>query len=169
MIVSLVVVWTAVLVPPWLRGLREGRPGDSISSFHKQLRVLERGAYESMPAYRRPAAPQRAMSDAGRVGYVSNGRGPIAMGPSMARVDYNVSRRPIGPSASVRMRRRQVLAALVAAVFLTGSMALSAGTGMLVILFGVSVVALAGYVALLAQMQRSATAFRSSSRYRSAA
>ena len=38
----LAIVWAAVLVPPWLRNRSESRPADSISSFRRQLSVLER-------------------------------------------------------------------------------------------------------------------------------
>ena len=36
-LVVLAVVWAVVLIPPWLRSRAEGRPGDSIGAFHRQL------------------------------------------------------------------------------------------------------------------------------------
>src|SRR5205823_6092627 len=41
-LVVLAVVWAVVLIPPWLRSRAEGRPGDSIGAFHRQLTTLER-------------------------------------------------------------------------------------------------------------------------------
>ena len=38
----LALIWAAVLLPPWLRRRREGRPGDSVLSFRRQLSTLER-------------------------------------------------------------------------------------------------------------------------------
>lgn len=48
-LVILAAVWVAVLLPPWLRGRREQRPGASISTFNRQLSTLER-ARPGMPA-----------------------------------------------------------------------------------------------------------------------
>ncbi|MGE0307177.1 MAG: hypothetical protein AB7N61_17370 [Acidimicrobiia bacterium] len=164
LIVLLAVVWTAVLVPPWVRSLREGRPGDSISSFRRQLNVLERGTHESMPAYRRPNTG-RPFGEPGYSGY----GGSVPMNrPGPARSAYG-ARRPASPSPYARQRRRQVLLTLVAAFLITGSMALTAGGTLLVGVFLISTLALIGYVALLVQLQRQATMYRSSSRYRSAA
>jgi hypothetical protein len=41
-LVILAGVWAAVLVPPFLRSRREGRPGSSVMSFRAQLSTLER-------------------------------------------------------------------------------------------------------------------------------
>jgi hypothetical protein len=50
-LVVLAIVWAAVLIPPWLRNRAEGRPGDSIGAFHRQLTTLERtGPPESKAA-----------------------------------------------------------------------------------------------------------------------
>lgn len=38
----LVILWAAVLLPPWVRKRREGRPSASITSFRRQLSTLER-------------------------------------------------------------------------------------------------------------------------------
>ena len=45
----LAVVWAAVLLPPFLRNRREGRPADSVLSFRQQLSTLERTAPGSGP------------------------------------------------------------------------------------------------------------------------
>jgi hypothetical protein len=36
------VIWAVVLIPPWIRRRREGRPAESILSFHRKLWELER-------------------------------------------------------------------------------------------------------------------------------
>ena len=38
----LIVVWVAVLLPPFLRNRREGRPTNSVVTFRRQLSTLER-------------------------------------------------------------------------------------------------------------------------------
>ena len=48
-LVVLAVVWAVVLIPPWLRNRAEGRPGDSIGAFHRQLTTLERTGPEGAP------------------------------------------------------------------------------------------------------------------------
>ena len=49
----LALIWAAVLLPPVLRRRREGRPGDSVLSFRRQLSTLERatpgGGYGTVP------------------------------------------------------------------------------------------------------------------------
>jgi len=42
-LVILIVMWAAVLLPPWLRSRSEHRPSDSITTFRQQLSVLDRG------------------------------------------------------------------------------------------------------------------------------
>jgi len=67
-LVVLAVVWAVVLIPPWLRNRAEGRPGDSIGAFHRQLTTLERTGPETAPprtspmARTRPARPASARS-----------------------------------------------------------------------------------------------------------
>jgi membrane protein implicated in regulation of membrane protease activity len=48
----LAVIWAAVLLPPYLQNRSESRPADSISSFQRQLSVLERRAVVVNPALR---------------------------------------------------------------------------------------------------------------------
>jgi hypothetical protein len=45
------VIWAAVLIPPWLRRRREGRPAESILTFHRKLWELERTSIYSDAAY----------------------------------------------------------------------------------------------------------------------
>lgn len=53
----LAVVWAAVLVPPFVRSRREGRPGSSVTSFRAQLSTLERATPGSSL---RPVAEHRS-------------------------------------------------------------------------------------------------------------
>ncbi len=53
-LIILAVVWAAVLVPPFVRSRREGRPGSSVTSFRAQLSTLERAT---------PGSSLRAVAD----------------------------------------------------------------------------------------------------------
>ena len=60
----LAVIWVAVLLPPYLQNRSEKRPADSISSFQRQLSVLERRSTSvnvtgPMPAVRMTRAEAR--------------------------------------------------------------------------------------------------------------
>lgn len=63
-LVILAVVWAAVLVPPFVRNRRDGRPDNSVLSFRAQLSTLERATPgTTLRAYApigRPAAATRA-------------------------------------------------------------------------------------------------------------
>jgi hypothetical protein len=45
------VIWAAVLIPPWIRRRRDGRPAESIMTFHRKLWELERTSIYSDGAY----------------------------------------------------------------------------------------------------------------------
>jgi hypothetical protein len=107
----LAVIWAAVLIPPALRARAEGRPGDSISAFHRQLAVLRRTGPLSRGS-----------------GMVSKGSVPlprstsVVMGGNVRAMNRpSRNRRPVAatrPTPSVArartlQRRRAVLAALV--------------------------------------------------------
>ncbi len=73
-LVILAVVWAAVLVPPFVRNRRDGRPDNSVLSFRAQLSTLERATpgttlrpYASVgrpaPAPRTSAAVKRRRRD----------------------------------------------------------------------------------------------------------
>ena len=55
-VVILAVVWAAVLVPPFVRNRRDGRPDNSVLSFRAQLSTLERATPGTTL---RPYAPMR--------------------------------------------------------------------------------------------------------------
>ncbi len=148
-LVVLAVVWVAVLVPPFLRGRREGRPGDSINSFRQQLNVLERAAPSARPPF-----PSSVMTR-----------------PVPVRVPPRgyVAPATIASRRRARQRRRQVFQVLIGCALLTGTLALTAGGVFLFVHLTVDLFLLA-YVGLLIQMQRIAAVQYSALRYhRSAA
>jgi hypothetical protein len=106
----LAVVWMAVLLPPYLQSRSESRPADSISSFKRQLSVLERRASVVNPA-RRPAAGSRP----------SRPRHTASYGLGLRTV-------PMGTTRTwAQRRRRDVALTLVGAAGLTFMMALMLG------------------------------------------
>jgi hypothetical protein len=76
-LIILAVIWAAVLLPPWLQNRSENRPADSISTFQKQLSVLER---------RSGGGTVMALHGAGR-------RAPVSVG--MSRSDARRRRREV--------------------------------------------------------------------------
>jgi hypothetical protein len=100
----LVGLWAAVLIPPALRARAEGTPADSIISFHRQLRVLQRsGPPGSEPASTPPTMPTRAVSGGGGSG---SRHGVAHHRVSMGRIQ-------------AQKRRRQVVAGLLVAMGVT--------------------------------------------------
>lgn len=55
----LAVIWAAVLLPPYLQNRSESRPADSISSFQRQLSVLERRAVTVNPSLQQRSLSSR--------------------------------------------------------------------------------------------------------------
>ncbi len=125
-LVILAVMWLVVLLPPFLRSVRDGRPSDSVTSFRRQLTVLERTA---------PGTP------------VS--RAPLGVsGPAVstrARLSYERRR--------AQERRRNLLFGLVGSSAVFTLLGLVTGARLLLGLGGVSLLLLAGYVWLLLQWQ----------------
>jgi hypothetical protein len=127
-LVILAGVWIAVLVPPWLHNRSQSRPADSISSFRRQLSVLERSnpGAGAGPSSIQPAAPERHFG------------AYEALRPS---------------NGELRRRRRDVLFTLVAAAALTLGLAVLIGGPVWYLQLLVDVL-LVAYVALLARAQR---------------
>ena len=125
----LAVIWAAVLLPPYLQNRSESRPADSISSFQRQLSVLERRSVVVNPALHR-SAPSRS--------YASS----IALAPRVAR-------------SEAKKRRRDVLFTLAGAAGVTLLMAVVLG-GPVWGLHLVCDLLLGAYVVLLAQAQQRA-------------
>jgi Ca2+/Na+ antiporter len=131
----LAVIWAAVLLPPYLQNRSESRPADSISSFQRQLSVLERRAGTAAPSVRRVEGGSPRASRA--VGITpGSSLAPVRMSRSMAR-----------------KRRRDVLFTLAAAATLTFPLAVIMG-GPVWALQVLCDLMLAGYVVLLVQVQQ---------------
>ena len=159
----LVGVWAVVLIPPFVRARAEGRPGDSIHNFKRQLTVLRR------------TGPHRASVAGGDHWYRSHTsqpaltpvHGPLRSArPSPAAAYRTPSRaaRPVSPTASAARsrtirRRRDVLSALLVAVVATLALGLVLNMGIMLVAHVVADVLLVGYVALLVH-QRNVAAER---------
>lgn len=149
-------IWAAVLIPPAVRARAEGRPGDSISNFRRQLTVLHR---TTPHAGRSPGDPHRVHASALPVHAAL--RGDAARTPA---------RRPqvgaVGmawPASAARRRtirrRRDILTALLVAVVATLVLGVFLGSGLV---WGAQLLAdvlLVAYVALLVH-QRNVAAER---------
>lgn len=126
----LAVIWAAVLLPPYLQNRSESRPADSISSFQRQLSVLERRAVVVNPAFQRSAPSGRSFNS--------------ELSPAL-----RVSR------SEAKKRRRDVLFTLAGAAGVTFLMAVMLG-GPVWGLHLICDLLLGGYVVLLAQVQQRA-------------
>ena len=192
----LVVMWVAVLLPPYLRNRGESRPSSSVSSFRRKLDVLERQAPSSrghvspyLPVTSThvhgaqpadgplPEGSRHPLTHGGRPRLVPLGststpsasvtpqpesddptyllapEGDLKPRPSRVGADgavpsYVLSRR------AARKRRRDILFTLSAACGVTLVLSIGLG-GMAFFLFLLSFAALASYVFLLIQMQKS--------------
>jgi hypothetical protein len=137
-LLAVAAAWVVVLAPPMLRARRNGRPSDSIGSFNRHLSVLSR----THPPVRRSrglvAAPRTTVARAAAT--------PTLPGRSLAAAPR---------LSSVQRRRRDVFVALCALAVVTtlGAIALR---GTFVWLSVLTCATLAGYVALLLRIKRTA-------------
>ena len=122
-LVVLAVVWAVVLIPPWLRNRAEGRPGDSIGAFHRQLTTLERTGPE-------PAPPRT---------------GPTSRALPAAR--------PATARSQVQRRRRGVMLALGAVMVSTLALSFLPGLRFMLVLHALVDVLFVVYVALLIRLR----------------
>lgn len=162
-------IWAAVLIPPAVRARAEGRPGDSIHNFKRQLTVLRRTgphrsslngsgrvaggdhwyrSHTSQPSLTPVHGPMRTTRPAPAAAY----RAPVR------------AARPASPAASAARsrtirRRRDVLTALLVAVVATLTLGLLFHMGIMLVAHVVADVMLVAYVALLVH-QRNAAAER---------
>jgi hypothetical protein len=151
-------IWAAVLIPPAVRARAEGRPGDSISNFRRQLSVLRRtGPHTGRAAggdhwYRssQPLAPVHGPLPSTRAAAAPR-RAPAARTRPAPTVSAARSR-------TIR-RRRDVLSALVVAVVATLVLGLFPAFRMMLVAHLVADVLLVAYVALLVH-QRNVAAER---------
>ncbi|HEX2382763.1 MAG TPA: hypothetical protein VHI95_09015 [Acidimicrobiales bacterium] len=142
----LAVIWAAVLLPPYLQHRSESRPADSISSFQRQLSVLERRSGTVAPPTRLAAGPSpRAARAAGIAGLSSSV--PLRMTRSAAR-----------------KRRRDVLFTLAAAALVTLPLAAIIGGPVWGLQFLCDLM-LGAYIVLLIQSQQRAAEQEAKVRY----
>ena len=129
-LIILVLIWAAVLLPPYLQNRSESRPADSISSFQKQLSVLERRS--------------------NTIGGGNHSVRSIGSAPGYSAAALRMSR------SEAKKRRRDVLFTLAAAAAITLPLAFMLG-GSVWMLQLLCDVLLAGYVVLLVQSTQRAT------------
>jgi hypothetical protein len=162
----LVGIWAAVLIPPAVRRRAEGRPGDSISNFRRQLTVL------------RHTGPHRvSLNGGGRAAGGDHWYRNHSSAPALAPVPRPLGSRSQfspqqGPARAVRTatapsaarsrtirRRRDVLSALIVAVLATLVLGLLPAFRVMLVAHVVADVLLVAYVALLVH-QRNVAAER---------
>jgi len=152
-------IWAAVLIPPAVRARAEGRPGDSISNFRRQLTVLHR------------TTPHAGRSSGADLRHRFHGPTAVAPvhGPLRSTATHPTPLRPqLAPtrggtpsaarSRTIR-RRRDVLTALLVAVVATFLLALLVGSSLVWGAHLLGDVLLVAYVALLVH-QRNVAAER---------
>jgi hypothetical protein len=104
-----------VLIPPWIRRRREGRPAESIVTFHRKLWELERTSIYSDAAYSDAAYTDVAYGDA--VGGVGEGYDdhvePAGANVAARRVDGGPSSAQRLASRTALRRRRQIFSSLL--------------------------------------------------------
>jgi hypothetical protein len=145
-VLVLVVVWVAVLTPRLIRHFKDGRSGSSIESFHQQLHLLERtGPKLVEPAYRLEvpeSAAHLSLFDEGPAAHPT---------PQLVR---GVRRRQASAERRrTRRRRRDLLLGLVGIAAVTGGLGAMHALHLLWAVTGVSALAIAGYLALVAYAQ----------------
>ena len=164
-LVVLAIIWVAVLVPPALRARAEGRPGDSVHAFRRQLTVLRRTG----PHSSRSVGPEWNRSR----GYGSRGPAPVTsltarraqtaqLHRPASRSSRAVGRSRVGVSATrsrTLRRRRDVFAALLGAAAVSLVLGLVPAFRVLLLVHLAVDVLLVAYVALLIR-QRSLAAER---------
>ena len=146
----LVGLWAAVLIPPAVRARAEGRPGDSIHNFKRQLSVLRR------------TGPHAGRAAGGDHWYRSSQptltpvHGPLRGARTAPMAAYRApvrAMRPASASSAARSRtirrRRDILTALLVAVVSTLALGLLFSIGIMLIAHVVADILLVAYVALL--------------------
>lgn len=151
-LVILAVVWAIVLIPPMIRAKAEGRPGDSITNFRRQLAVLRRtgprvgGFGESRSRAGGSGMPMASVSRLDAYG-PRMGMGPAAMSPRPRNNDLangtTISRQ------RAQRRRRDILVTLLTLAAGTLVIGLVPGLRMVLLVNVVFDVLLVAYIALL--------------------
>lgn len=147
----LAAIWAAVLIPPAVRARAEGRPGDSVVNFRRQLSVLRR------------TGPHTSRVAGGDHWYRPHAVAPLAPVPGPLRSTRTSSMtmtqaavrpvRTVSPSSAARSRtirrRRDVLSALVVAALATLVLGLLPAFRVMLLAHLVADVLLVAYVGLL--------------------
>ncbi len=145
--VILALIWGFVLIPPYLQGRRESRPGDSIASFRQQLNVLERTTPGTRPS-------NLARLDVGRYDAPRyDGRSNVAQLASRAPGRRPTPSQAAMRRAEIRRRRRDVFLTLLGAVGVTFLLAVALGGSVWMLHLLVDVV-FGAYVAMLVSLQQ---------------
>jgi hypothetical protein len=162
----LVGLWAAVLIPPAIRARAEGRPGDSIHNFKRQLSVLRRtGPHRaSFNGSGRAAAGDHWYRSSQPT--LTTVHGPLRTArtaPMAAQRPPVRAMRTASPASAARSRtirrRRDILTALLVAVFSTLALGLLFSIGIMLVAHLVADILLVAYVALLVH-QRNVAAER---------
>ncbi|MHB1486799.1 MAG: hypothetical protein ACYCS7_03450 [Acidimicrobiales bacterium] len=157
-VLLLVIVWVVVLAPSFLRHRAEGSLNDSVGSFHRNLRILERAG----PGGVAPANSMRALRPQGSYTGLSErmvGSASIAY-PSAVRSQVaqpQVAQPQVAARAQVmRRRRRDVFMVLVTGTMGSFLLGFIPGVSIMWAVTGVLALCLAGYVALLIRIRNNA-------------
>lgn len=154
-VLLLVIVWVAVLAPSFLRHRAEGSLNDSVGSFHRNLRILERAA----PGGVAPANSMRVLrpqgSYAGPLEKILAPSAPIAY-PMPARPQVAARAQVAGRAQVMRRRRRDVFMVLVTGTLGSFLLGFIPGVSIMWAVTGVLAVCLTGYVALLIRIRNNA-------------
>jgi hypothetical protein len=151
-LVVLAVVWGLVLFS-WLRSRSaDGAFSDSVGTFRRHLRVLER----TSPVMIQPANRMRSGYVAGRPPTVYGRRQPVAVRPAASGYARPALRPPT--TASIRRResqkrRRNVLLVLMAIVGVTMLAAAYSKSRDAVVVLVLAILVLCAYIALLVRMR----------------
>ncbi len=186
LVIVIAVAWLVILVPGFIRRRAASGETDSISHFHRQLRILEHSAPQPLvaPAYRLHGAedgpggatgwrateppqltvvgardlPRPALAFLAEETEAPRRGVPAAAGPGglPSPRPQDAPRPPLDPEARrlARQRRRDTLSVLVLAFVASLMIGFVPGARLAWMAAAVLAVALAGYVALLANLRR---------------
>ena len=130
LLLILLVVWAAVLIPPWVRARAEHSPQTSIAGFNRRLSVLAMRARDTRPlpgfAATFPTLPPPAAP------------GFVGLQPGLTQ-------------SEAQRRRAMIVQGLAGAAACTFVLGLLPPLRFFLVLFVLDLIALAGYIALLLQ------------------
>jgi len=151
-LIIVVAAWSAVLVPPLMRGRSDNSPHSSVLDFRRQLSTLQR----STPI--RPGAPMRSMARPLAPSPSRTGRPDFdrSIDPSAAlrRTVHGGQVRGVNRRAMVRQRRQNVLVSLVLTTAGSAFIAFTTKSDLFVYVFVLATISLVGYCYRLSQLRR---------------